>query len=148
MFRIAGLLLLLISLSVESSEGYGNALVAKIHKVHDGDTFFVSIDGWSPVVGENIGVRVGGIDTPELNGKCQYEKEIGIMAKLYARDLLEQGETIELRNVRRGSFFRIVAEVYVDGKSLAGELLRLQVAKEYSGKGSRPDWCSDVERAQ
>ena len=59
---------------------YGSVIVTKVISVYDGDTFRVDIDSLSPIVGKNIPVRLEGVDTPEINGKCQYEKDLAIEA--------------------------------------------------------------------
>ncbi len=41
--------------------------------------------------------------------------------------------------MQRGKYFRIVADVYVDGNSLADELLQAELAKPYDG-GKKPKW--------
>jgi len=44
-----------------------------------------------------------------------------------------------LRNIDRGKYFRIVADVYIDGKSLAQMLLTKGLAKVYDG-GKKSEW--------
>ena len=34
----------------------------------------VNIPGVHPLLGNEIGIRVRGIDTPEIRGKCEFEK--------------------------------------------------------------------------
>jgi len=46
-----------------------------------------------------------------------------------------------LTNLQRGKYFRIVANVVVDGVSLGQELLDNKLAYEYSG-GKKLKWCS------
>ena len=45
----------------------------------------------APIVGEHISVRVLGIDTPELRGKCQTEKEQARKAKQFTASKLRGG---------------------------------------------------------
>ncbi|MFT6578378.1 MAG: endonuclease YncB(thermonuclease family), partial [Zhongshania sp.] len=52
---------------------FGSATVAEVRTIYDGDTFRVNIAGWPSVVGDSMPVRIKGIDTPELRGKCQLE---------------------------------------------------------------------------
>ena len=42
---------------------------------YDGDTCRMDIPGLHPLVGKNIPIRFAGVDTPEMRGKCQLERE-------------------------------------------------------------------------
>lgn len=53
-----------------SAKDYGSMFVDEVISVYDGDTFRVNIKGYPDVIGENIAIRVNGIDTPEIRGKC------------------------------------------------------------------------------
>ncbi len=44
------------------------------HRCYDGDTCALTIPGVHPLFGEKIAVRIAGIDTPEIKGKCDQEK--------------------------------------------------------------------------
>lgn len=54
---------------------------SEVRTIYDGDTFRANIDGWPSVVAESMPIRTKGIDTPELRGKCQAEKEAAKAAK-------------------------------------------------------------------
>lgn len=118
---------------------YGGAVV-NVVSVYDGDTFKVNVDGWPDVVGRNISVRVAGIDTPEMRGKCEYEKQLAREAKQFAADRLMGAEMVRLVNIKRGKYFRLVAVVYVDGVSLGEALIKQGLAVRYDG-GTRVGWC-------
>lgn len=118
---------------------YGNAIVAQVINVYDGDTFRCDIAGYPPVVGHDISIRVYGIDTPEIKDKRPEMKALAIRARDYVRERLKGANTIELRNIRRGKYFRLVADVYVDGVSVAHELLKAGLAKPYDG-GTKEAW--------
>ena len=53
---------------------------------------------------------------------------------------LRSAKVIELRNIQRGKYFRILADVYVDGQNLADGLIRSGHARLYDG-GKRLGWC-------
>lgn len=106
--------------------------------VYDGDTFRCDVEGWPPIIGENMGIRINGIDTPEMNDSRPRVKVLAKKARDYARQRLENGD-VELKNIKRGKYFRIVADVYVDGSNLGNELLRQKLAKKYDG-GKKPKW--------
>ena len=101
---------------------------------YDGDTCRVNLprsafnDDWAyELFGHNIPVRVEGIDTPEIRGKCQKEKDLAYEARDLVRGLLDNAQTITLTiddNPKevRGKYFRIVGRLIVDGMDIS-ELL-------------------------
>jgi endonuclease YncB( thermonuclease family) len=94
----------------------------------------------SPIVGKNIPVRLEGVDTPEINGKCQYEKDLAIEARDFVRNKLSKAKEIKLNEIQRGKYFRVVAKVFIDGVSLEKELLDKGLAYKYKG-GKKINWC-------
>ena len=112
-------------------------------KNYDGDTITVNLKGQHPLFGKDIGVRVKGVDTPEIKGKTQCEKEKAKAAKEYVSKRLKSASSINLVNVSRGKYFRIVADVIVDGENLADGLISKGFAVYYDG-GRKPssDWCN------
>ena len=114
--------------------------VSRIISVYDGDTFRVDIDALPEIVGKNIAIRILGIDTPEIQGKCEQEKLLAIKARDLARDYLNNAKSIDLKNLSRGKYFRLLADVYVDGSNLADALLEKGLAVKYSGK-KKSSWC-------
>jgi len=134
------LLFLFISLFTQAKPQYGTVTVSKVISVYDGDTFRVNIDSLPPIVGKNIRIRVNGVDTPEIRGKCLYEKNLALKARDFVRARLANAKEIKLTNLQRGKYFRVVANVLVDGVSLERELLDNNLAYEYSG-GKKLSWC-------
>ena len=128
-------------LSVEAAPEYGTAIVSKVISVYDGDTFRVDIDSLPPIVGKNIPIRLNGVDTPEIRGKCKYEKDLALEARDFVRNKLANAKEIKLTKLQRGKYFRVVADVYVDGVSLEQELLENKLAYKYSG-GKKSSWCN------
>jgi endonuclease YncB( thermonuclease family) len=133
-------LLIVMLLQVQAAPQYGTVSVSKVISVYDGDTFRVNIDSLPPIVGKNIPIRVNGVDTPEIRGKCQYEKNLALKARDFVRGKLANAKEIKLTNLQRGKYFRVVANVLVDGVSLEQELLDNELAYEYSG-GKKLSWC-------
>lgn len=114
----------------------------KILKNYDGDTLTVDIPGLHPLLGKNISVRVAGIDTPEVRTKDSCEKQAGRAAKNLVASVLKNAKTIELQGVQRDKYFRILADVMVDGKSLKEVLLKNNLAYSYDGgTKAKVDWC-------
>ena len=129
-----------VAFSVQAAPQYGTVTVSKVISVYDGDTFRVDINSLHPIVGKNIPIRVNGVDTPEIRGKCQYEKNLALEARDFVRAKLGNAEEIKLINLQRGKYFRVVANVVVDGVSLEQELLDNKLAYRYDG-GKKLNWC-------
>ena len=87
-------------------------------------------------------IRVLGVDTPEMRGKCQSEKLAARRAKQHTVALLRSAKVIELTNMQRGKYFRILANVIIDGMSLADSLIKNGLARRYDG-GKRGGWCDE-----
>jgi len=134
------LFLYFVFYSAQAAPQYGTVTVSKVISVYDGDTFRVNIDSLPPIVGKNIPIRVNGVDTPEIRGKCEYEKKLALKARDFVRAKLANAKEIKLTNLQRGKYFRVVANVVVDGVSLEQELLDNELAYEYSG-GKKLSWC-------
>ena len=125
----------------EAGSSYGAVSVSRVIRVIDGDTFVVDIDEFPDLIGKHISVRVNGIDTPELRGKCEREKDLAVKAKERVDVLLRTADTIVLENLSRGSFFRIVADVIIDGVDLGALILNEDLATPYR-PGSESPWCA------
>ena len=121
-----------------------NFRCVKYIKNYDGDTVTVDIPNTHPLIGKNISVRILGIDTPEKNGKKACEKERARDAQRLVENLMKRAQKIELRNVDRDKYFRILANVYVDDKSLSEVLIKNKLALPYDGgrKPANTNWCN------
>lgn len=126
---------------------YGSVTVDEVTSVLDGDTFRATVGEWPPVIGERIPVRISGINAPERRSRCdteaekERERELAADARIYLVERLRGAETIELRRIERGSFFRIIAEVWADGENVGQEMLEAGHALPYQeGQGGR-GWC-------
>ena len=133
--------LCLVMFSLQAAPEYGTVIVSRVISVYDGDTFRVDIDSLPPIVGKNIPIRLNGVDTPEIRGKCKYEKDLAIKARDFVRIKLANAKEIKLNNLQRGKYFRVVANVIVDGVSLEQELLDNELAYKYTG-GKKSSWCN------
>lgn len=119
---------------------YGNLVVSKIRSVYDGDTFRADIAGVHPIIGHNVSIRIYGVDTPEIRGECPSEKRKAKNAQRFVEQALTLAKTVELRDVRRDKYFRLNADVYVDGRSVSAMLIKHGMAYPYFGE-TKQDWC-------
>lgn len=133
-------LFLLILLPTLALAQYGSATVNEVTSIYDADTFRANIEGWPAIIGERVPVRVKGVDAPEIRGKCEGEKLKARQAKQFTVAWLRNAKRIRLEEIERGKYFRLVAHVYVDGKSLADALVSAGHARAYNGDG-RKSWC-------
>ena len=99
------------------------------------------LSGLHPIIGEKINIRVNGIDTPEIRGKCEKEKYDAKQAKEMVTDILKDAKQIELKNMERGKYFRIAADVMVDGENLADMLIEAGMAIRYDCGKKTHKWC-------
>jgi len=56
-------------------------------------------------------------------------------------DILKDAEQVDLKNIERGKYFRIVADVFVDGESLSDLLIEAGMAVPYDGGTKTHNWC-------
>jgi len=77
---LIALILTLIPLSTWAEPIITGPVSAKVIKVYDGDTFTVEAYPW-PGITANTKVRLNGLDTPEIRGKCESEKRKAIEAR-------------------------------------------------------------------
>ena len=127
--------------TAQAAPEYGTVIVSKVISVYDGDTFRVDINSLPPIVGKNIAIRLNGVDTPEIRGKCQYEKDLALKARDFVRNKLANAKEIKLTKLQRGKYFRVVADVMIDGVSLEKELLENKLAYKYTC-GKKSSWCN------
>lgn len=111
-------------------------------KNYDADTITVDIPNVHPLIGKNISIRVRHIDAPEMKGSLPCEKEVSRMARNLVENLLKNAKVIDLENVDRDKYFRILADVMVDGKNLKEFLIKNNLAYSYDGGTKKKiDWC-------
>ncbi len=104
--------------SAKRTKHFGDLQGVKYVKNYDGDTITVDIPGYPRIIGENISIRLSGIDTPEIKENCKSRKDLskseqkklaaGVKrlakkAKQRVKTLLSESMNIELRNIQRGN---------------------------------------------
>ena len=121
-------------------ETYGD-LEAQYETCYDGDTCRFDIPGVHPSIGEDMPVRLYGVDTPEIRGKCEREKVLAKIVRDYVRGVLKEAKKIELRNIQRGKYFRFVARINADGVDLTEDLIEKGYGGRYDGGKKENIWC-------
>ncbi len=111
-------------------------------EVYDGDSIFIDLPDQHPLFGKRMGVRISGIDTPELKTKDACEKKRGQEARVILQAMISKGNRIDIVSVEKDKFFRILGTVLVDGRSVSDELIKRKVAYPYGGeKKIKRNWC-------
>jgi len=116
---------------------------ALVTGAYDGDTIYVEADIW-PNMTWTGGVRVLGVDTPEIRGRCQLEKNLAVIARDYVRTLLID-KTVRLTEIEKDKYGgRVLARVHFwENESwidLASRLIEQHLGRAYEG-GARAGWC-------
>lgn len=102
-------------------------------KVYDGDTF--TLAGYLPYPESPLyrfSVRLNGIDTPEIKGKTEKEKERAILARTELQTLILDKRVV-LRNVQTEKYGRLLADVYVGDLHINQHMLDTGMAVKYDG---------------
>jgi endonuclease YncB( thermonuclease family) len=116
-----------------------NFTKAKVIKVYDGDT--ITIAAIYNKIATKFSVRIYGVDCDEMKGGTEITKYNARMAKKFVSDLILNkiidievlnGKIINGRKVNE-KFGRLLANVKIDGKDLADELIRNNLARPYFG---------------
>ena len=129
--------------SIQSSSPWekDSVLRARVTKCYDGDTCTVELHGNLPHIFKHIPVRVAGIDTPEIRGKCKEEKMMAVKAREITQNFVVNKE-VKLINVQRDKYFRIVADILTKEGDLAEHLLNSDMAVPYDGGTKHSLWCN------
>lgn len=110
---------------------------------YDADTITVDIPDTHPLIGKKIGIRVKHIDSAEMKGKLPCEKEAARTARKLVENLLKNAKRIDLENVQKDKYFRILADVRVDGVLIKDILIKNKLAYNYEGKTKEKiNWCA------
>lgn len=116
-----------------------NAYEAQVVRVVDGDTVDVRIAVWLDLH-QTARIRIRGLDTPELKGKCENERGLARMARAFA--MLNIGQKVFVTAVDYDKFGgRYNADIRLaSGKLLSELLIENHLARRYGG-GKRQSWC-------
>ena len=110
---------------------------------YDGDTCNAKMLG-VPDTLKKIKIRINGIDTPEIKGKCEREKKLALEAKVFINDLIKNSTVIYLKNLKWGKYGgRVVADLYIDKRDYREYLKGKNFYVEYYGGKKTKDWCGN-----
>ena len=145
---------LLLGLIFFPSLVFAQDFKARYSKNYDGDTITVNLNCDIPLFCKKMSIRVNGIDTPEIKGECKKEKLLAKKAKDFVKEKIKRSKYraisgLELRNCKKGKYFRLVCDVYYKNLSesdfyisLAKKLIEANLAIKYDGGKKTKDWCN------
>jgi endonuclease YncB( thermonuclease family) len=126
--------------SISAAETISGPVSADVIRVIDGDTLSVRARIW---IGLDLVVsaRIRGIDTPELNGKCDREKALAAAARTHLAGVVAAGK-IRMGRIEHDKYAgRVLADIVTDnGADLRQAMLESGLARPYDG-GGRDPWC-------
>lgn len=108
---------------------------------YDGDTITVNLNCDIPLFCKKMSIRVNGIDTPEIRGKCKEEKILAKEAKNFVFMQLKSHKFIDLRNCKKDKYFRLACDVYYNDNLLSKKLIQQNLAVKYDGGKKTKNWC-------
>lgn len=128
-----------VMLMFASLTAYANM---KVVEVLDGDSIRITAPFLPPELGKTLILRVRGVDTPEkgLRAKCSAERVKSHEALRFTKEFIKSGkpEIILFKWDKYGG--RVIGDISINAKYLSEELLRNNLAREYSG-GTKNSWC-------
>lgn len=107
------LTLVVVSLVTTMSLAYptGDVLLAEYVRTIDGDTIVVHIPEWPDLVGDNLPIRIVGIDTEELKDPNLAVRRVAEEQKALVERVFERTSLIRLVKPKRDKYFRLAADV-------------------------------------
>tara|TARA_B100001939_G_scaffold335684_1_gene337936 strand:+ start:741 stop:1184 length:444 start_codon:yes stop_codon:yes gene_type:complete len=136
-------LLFMASVSFTSSFALGAEIKMREFRgnlCYDGDTCYITMPAL-PQSLSKMSVRILGIDTPEIKGKCNKEKGMALLGRKFANNLFKNARDIEFKNLKWDKYGgRVLADVYLDGNSYSELIIKQKLARPYDG-GAKKGWC-------
>lgn len=122
-----------------------NIKYGKVIKVYDGDTIIIAAK--YPSTTDNtmyrFSVRLNGIDSPEIKGKTNAEKELARKSRDMLHDLI-YNKVVSLENVKTEKYGRLLADVHFNNTCINTWMLDNGLAIPYDGGTKiRPDEWND-----
>lgn len=141
----------LVLLCLSLAPGCGTALAEDLRifqrnivQVYDGDTFYIKVraDRCPNLLCKKVGIRLRGIDAPELKGACEQERIRAKEARNYLADRLKSGKTIVVKDVRKSIYSRLIGTLYIGKTDIAKEMLAMGLVRPNQGE-KRKSWCAE-----
>ncbi len=121
--------------------GYAYGVPARVGHIIDGDTFsgVVKLENDVEI---SVRVRLRNVDTPEINGGCEYERNMAARAKARLGELIPVGSTVDLRNIKDDKYLGRIDAAVFDGRGhdVGKRIVREGLGRTYNG-GRRVPWC-------
>ena len=114
-----------------------------IKSIYDGDTITIKCLSGFKCKKNAIKVRIKGIDTPEIKGKCRQETVLARKAKQFTVAFVRDSGDIKLSYDEYDMYDRygrLLAYLSVDGRDLSRSLIKNNLGRQYDG-GKRRGWC-------
>ena len=106
--------------------------VKKIVYVVDGDTVDIEIDlGFNLTKKERV--RLAGIDTPESRTRDLAEKELGLRAKDYLKQMLKDSKNLRVQTSKDGKYGRMLGWFFEDELNINLDMVQNGHAWAYDG---------------
>ena len=104
---------------------------------YDGDTCYVMLNG------VNTKIRLLELDTPEISKpKCEAELELGLKARDYLNNLIDNAATIEFKTDYEEDYFgRTLSYLIIDGEDVSANIVSKNLGVVYD-RDNKTDWCS------
>jgi hypothetical protein len=106
---------------------YGDADVSVVLRLDETITLFCDIPDFPPIIGKNMPVRIKGL-------KAAPEAQDNLKLLVFLNDLFfskdAKPQKIRLRQIERGGYFCLVADIEVDGKDLCDLLVEKKLAQK------------------
>ena len=116
-------------------------LTVEVVRIVDGDTLVVNLPCQISIVCTAMPVRLRGLDTPELRGKCPKERQAALRAQEILKLLVLGARTVRLERIGRDRYFRLDGDIIADSVDVGKILLKKGLARPYTGEGPRGSWC-------
>jgi endonuclease YncB( thermonuclease family) len=114
--------------------------VSRLLRFHDGDTFQCNVAGLPGIIGKAIEIRCQHYDAPEINDHRPAVLKLAQLGRAFVQKQLQSAGVVTLANLKRDKYFRLLADVLVDGQPLAGMMLAARLAHPYEGGTKDEDW--------
>ncbi len=143
---LAAALTIVIALGAPAGQKQRPAMVVydvSVFDVYDGDTFWVRWEIPGSYARTDRRVRLLGVDTPEINGRCAAEKDLAVAAREFVREQTAAPVTMEIYGTDKygRTLVRIITH---DGGDLSDRLLAQGLGRIYTG-GKRLPWCPEED---